>query len=180
MKNKISRTLRAACQKGDLKSVKFHIANNKTNINSKNAAGWFPLGAAAYGGHAEVINYLLKAGARINLRSKCGWTPLYLAAQRGHIEAVELLIENKALLNVLTKLDYNSNDRYSPLHIACERGHSAIVKLLVQAGAKVNLKNGDNETPFDTAVKFRRYKLACYLALNGAKPGVKRDFFAST
>lgn len=174
-KEKIVKTLRAACEKGDLKSVKYHL-KNKPKINKKNAAGFFPLGAAAYGGHPEIVKLLLRYGAHINMRSSCGWTPLYIATQRGHIEVARMLIKKKALLNVLTKPDYNSPDRFSPIHIACERGHFQIVKHLVNAGAKINLKNGNKETPFDIAVKRRRYKLACYLALNGGKPASQKDF----
>ncbi len=173
--DKITKTLRAACEKGDLKSVKYHL-RNKSQVNAKNAAGFFPLGAAAYGGHPDIVQFLLRHGASINMRSRCGWTPLYIAAQRGHNEAAKILINNKALLNVLTKPDYNSPDRFAPINIACSRGHFDIVKYLVKAGANINLKNGNKETPFDVAVKRRRYKLACFLALNGGKPATQKDF----
>jgi len=167
--DKITKTLLAACGKGDLKSVKYHLKNNE-KVNKKNSAGFFPLGGAANSNHPEIAKLLIKYGARINIRSEYGWTPLFIAAHRGHTQVAEILINKGALLNVLTKVGYNSPDRYTPIHIACEKNHFEIVKLLVKAGAMINLKNGNQETPFDIAVKKRRYKLACYLALNGGMP----------
>lgn len=67
--DKIIKTLRAACKKGDLKSVKYHLKND-AKINDKNAAGFFPLGAAAYGGHPEIVKLLLRSGAHINMRAQ--------------------------------------------------------------------------------------------------------------
>ena len=167
--DKITKTLLSACGKGDLKSVKYHLKNN-AKINGKNSVGFFPLGGAANGNHPEIAKLLIKSGAHINMRSVYGWTPLFIAACRGHTQVAEILINKGALLNVLTKSGYQSPDRYAPIHIACEKNHFEIVKLLVKAGAKINLKNGNKETPFDIAVKQRRYKLACYLALNGGRP----------
>ena len=174
-KNKFTKTLNAACKKGDLKTVKFHL-KKKTYVNRKYGSNLFPLGGAVVGGHIEIVKYLLKSGARINMRSKCAWTPLYIAAQRGFTDIANILIKKNALLNVLTDRDYNSPNRFTPLHIACEKGHFEIIKLLVKAGAKINKKNGDGETPFDILVKNESYEIACYLALNGGKPAYKRKF----
>lgn len=48
---------------------------------------------AAMNGHADVLPYLLKAGARINDANKSGYTALMLAARAGHTEVVESLLE---------------------------------------------------------------------------------------
>lgn len=174
-KNKFTKTLNAACKKGDLKSVKFHL-KKKSYVNRKYGSNLFPLGGAVVGGHSDIVKYLLKSGARINMRSKCNWTPLYIASQRGFTDIVKILIKKKALLNVLTNRDYNSPDRFTPLHIACENGQFPIIKLLVEAGAKINKKNGDGETPFDILVRNGNYEIACYLTLNGGRPADKKAF----
>jgi len=179
MKNKvkkITRVLLAACNNGDLESVKFHLKNN-ANVNKKRPSdGFFPLGGAVNCNHSKIVKLLISSGAHINMRSHCNWTPLYIAVDRGFTQIAQILISKGALLNVLTKADYASPDRFAPIHIACEKNHVQIVKLLVKAGAKINLKNGAKETAFDVAVKKRKYKLACYLALNGGKPASQKDF----
>ena len=50
-----------------------------------------PLHAAAYGGHAEAIAALLRAGADVGAKAYDGRTPLALAQVLKHEQAAELL-----------------------------------------------------------------------------------------
>ena len=61
-----------------------------------NFYGWAPLAYAAYNGHLEIVDYLLKRGAEINAKTQNGSTALFFAARFGHIEVVKLLLRNKA------------------------------------------------------------------------------------
>jgi len=52
----------------------------------------WPINQAAYGGHAEVVDLLLRAGARAHLPEGEGQTALTTAAERGHLQVVRLLL----------------------------------------------------------------------------------------
>ena len=56
--------------------------------------GWAPLHAAAYCGHADVVQALLAKGAepRAAVLPE-GWTALHMAAQFGAVEAVQALVQ---------------------------------------------------------------------------------------
>jgi ankyrin repeat protein len=61
-----------------------------------NFYGWPPLAYAAYNGHAEIVDYLLKHRAEIDATTANGSTALFFAARHGHREVVELLLKYKA------------------------------------------------------------------------------------
>lgn len=61
-----------------------------------NFYGWPPLSYAAYNGHLEVVDYLLKHGAEVNATTENGSSALFFAARFGHIEVIRLLLKNQA------------------------------------------------------------------------------------
>ncbi|OTF69951.1 oxysterol-binding protein-related protein 1-like protein, partial [Euroglyphus maynei] len=58
--------------------------------------GWSPLHLAAYFGHYEVVEILLKNGADINIQNEEGDTPLHKAAYTGRENIVILLLAHQA------------------------------------------------------------------------------------
>ena len=80
-----------AAFKGNLSYVKL-LVDAGADVN---LYGWPPLAYAAYNGHAQIVDYLLKRGARIDATTENGSSALFFAARFGHIEVVELLL-NKA------------------------------------------------------------------------------------
>ena len=56
--------------------------------------GWPPLTYAAYNGHTDVADYLLKHGAKVDAKTQNGSTALFFAARFGHIEVIKLLLNN--------------------------------------------------------------------------------------
>jgi hypothetical protein len=85
---------------------------------------------AAWDGHADVLNVLLKAGADINRAcSDDYWAPLHAAAQNGNRECVEILINSGADVNM-------KDDEETAVDLAAEYGYEDIVKILRDAGGR--------------------------------------------
>ena len=61
-----------------------------------NSYGWSPLIYAAFNGHTDIVNFLLKQGAEIDALSPNGSTALFFAARHGHEEVAISLLKNKA------------------------------------------------------------------------------------
>jgi hypothetical protein len=81
-----------AAEKGDLETIKKHIAA-KTDINSQDGRdGETPLHRAISRGQTEVVKLLIEGGADVNLgRKKDGETPLAMAESRERDEIAQLL-----------------------------------------------------------------------------------------
>jgi len=81
------------------------------------------MSAAASGGHTQIVRILLAAGANIHNRED---NALSSAAMNGHIETVRCLIDAGA--DVHASAD-------APLCLAASRGHVAVARILIAAGA---------------------------------------------
>ncbi len=108
-----------------------------------------PLHFAAYNGHAEVLELLLKDGANVDERNANNSTPLHFAAQEGHVKAVELLLKH----NADTSLQSDVNGGYTALHFAADEGHVEVVELLIEKGANIDARNNDGYKPIHLAAK---------------------------
>ena len=113
--------------------------------NPDNDIGSTPLMIAARNNHLEVVEYLVKNGAKVNQAKENGSTPLYIAAQEGHLEVVEYLVGQGA------KVDQVVQDNWTPLHIAAENGFQEVVEYLVKNGAKVDQAKENGSTPRNRA-----------------------------
>ncbi|KAM3955120.1 nuclear factor NF-kappa-B p105 subunit [Aphomia sociella] len=115
---------------------------------------------AVLSGNTEVVNLMIKQGARVNYDcpelSKP--SPLDLAILKGDVPIVQMLLAAGAQVNA------SSSVIGSPLHVACSDNISCrkeIVKILLESGADPNLKvyNDEDATQLRPA-------LAEYLASN--------------
>lgn len=66
------------------------------NVDEINASGSTPLACAAFHGHTDIIEELLKCGATVNKRALYDNTPLFVAARQGNKDAVLVLLKHKA------------------------------------------------------------------------------------
>lgn len=116
---------------------------------------------AVLSGNPEVVNLLIKQGARVNYEcpelSKP--SPLDLAILKGDVSMLHMLLQAGAQVNA------SSSVIGSPLHVACSdsiTNRKEIVKILLESGADPNLKvyNDEDATQLRPA-------LAEYLASNG-------------
>lgn len=91
--------------------------------------GDLPLCGAACGGHAEVVEALLAAGAEPDLSEEFGFTALRWAAGLGHARVVEILLAHGA------DPDLPGPHGEVPLLVAARRGSVHTVRALLRHGA---------------------------------------------
>jgi hypothetical protein len=122
--------------------------------------------AAAEGNIKRVKQHLVE-GVDVNAIFKDSWTPLHMAAEGGHREMVDLLIAKGADINATAGA--GDGVGWTPLHMAAEGGHKKVVELLILKGADINVKNGDDRTPLDDAIKHKNAEIADILRKHGGK-----------
>jgi ankyrin repeat protein len=116
-------------------------------VNSFSTDGYMPLGLAAYFGHADVVEFLLAAGADPNehTRNETLATPLHSAVARGDMKSVQLLLEHGADVNA------TQQNGFTPLHSAALNGDREIINLLLARGADQSAKSEDGKAAKDMA-----------------------------
>ena len=163
-----------AAEKGNLIGVQTEL-DKGVDVNAKREDGSTPLHGAAEGGHGEIVELLITAGAdlhatTVSMLGGGGWIPLHSAARQGHRGIVELLIEMGT--------DVNTRDSAgkSTLHDAVLEGHKGIVELLINKGADLNAKSGYYGTPLHVAGSIGHKEIAELLIANGADLNVQDGF----
>ena len=121
-----------ALREPSLKVAQVLVEWPKTDVNILNAKDESLLMLAAFKGHQQLAEKLVKRGADVN---KTGWAPLHYAASSGHLPIIAMLIENSAYI------DAESPNGTTPLMMAAMYGTLEAVKLLLQEGADPTLKN---------------------------------------
>jgi len=159
-----------AAATGKMVHVISNLARKPELVNAYSDDGFQPLGLAAYFGHKEVADYLIKAGADLNSRSRNDLevTPLQSAVAGGHLEVVRLLLEAGANPNV------QDRGGYTPLHVAAQNGDAEIVHSLLFGGADMEACSKKKEFPLDLALKSGNKEVADLL-----NAGITRRFRGS-
>ena len=89
------------------------------HVTTMNTEGWTDLHHAAYGGHREVVEELISAGADVNARNGSDRTPLHAAAHGNKPGVVEMLLVAGA------DVDARGEFGQTPLHVAAGLGLGA-------------------------------------------------------
>lgn len=74
-------------------------SSTMNTLELPNRKGLTPLHHAVHGGHLDVVDLLLEAGANASATANEGWVPLLIAAYRGHLEVVKMLIDTGVDVN---------------------------------------------------------------------------------
>jgi ankyrin repeat protein len=150
---------------------------------------------AAYGGHIEVVKFLIHAGADVSAFDFPGLTALHWAAYKGHKDIAALLLENganpsslpyhlmdtlrdptaKGSMGLTAMLDRTNDDgsllfgKVPPLHWAVAGGHADIVRQLLDWGADLHMEGlGTPHTALETAADRGKEELIKLLMNAGA------------
>ena len=102
-----------SAKKGDIESIKQHIAFG-TDLNSKGSSrDETALIIAACQGHYEVVKLLVSEGADLNIQNDEGVTAQFCAVFFGQLEIVEILSDAGADPNIINSLDLTAMDLVS-------------------------------------------------------------------
>jgi ankyrin repeat protein len=138
--------------KGEVTAVG-QLLQEGTPPNGAASGGWTALHRAAYGGHRQIAQVLLDAGADLNAKDKQGFTPLHWAVYESLLlpEAQEV-----AKLLVVRGADVNARDREgsTPLFWALWVGNRNLADFLLAHGADPAIRGKGNLTSQEMA---RRY-----------------------
>ena len=131
-----------------------------------------PLHSASFGGHLQVVRYLLQHGVNVNVRDSENDTPLLLASFKGHLDVVQCLLEHGADINLL------DNYHAAPLTWATFHGHVNVVRLLLEHNAETNPQDVDGYTPLHDVVRGDRFnaersQIVRLLLKHGANPNAR-------
>uniref|UniRef100_A0A0B7A2V3 Protein kinase domain-containing protein n=1 Tax=Arion vulgaris TaxID=1028688 RepID=A0A0B7A2V3_9EUPU len=130
-------------REGNAFNVRVWLDNTENDLNKGDDHRFSLLHWAAREGRDNIVDMLIKRGARINATNMGDDTPIHLAAAHGHREVVLMLLQNKANVNSINE---HGN---TPLHYACFWGYDQITEDLVNNGALVNMANKFDEVPLD-------------------------------
>ena len=101
---------------------------------------------AANGGHLDVVEALLEAGADSNQFPPDNWSALTAAVANNHQEVARRLLAAGA--------DPDGGQGLGPLDQAIMNGNLDLVQLLLEAGADVNRRGSGGKTPLIDAILF--------------------------
>ena len=99
--SEINTKLFSAARDGDIRSIKIMIATKEFDVNFQNPSdGRAILHVAAYYGHRNLCEFLLKAGANHALLDNLGFSAQGLAVISGHVDTLKLFARTGSLLAI--------------------------------------------------------------------------------
>ncbi|GFN83966.1 hypothetical protein PoB_001047200 [Plakobranchus ocellatus] len=130
-------------REGNAFNVRVWLDNTENDLNKGDDHRFSLLHWAAREGRDNIVDMLIKRGARINATNMGDDTPIHLAAAHGHRDVTLMLLHNKANVNAINE---HGN---TPLHYACFWGYDQIAEDLVNNGALVSVANKCDDVPLD-------------------------------
>jgi ankyrin repeat protein len=131
---------------------------------------------AAESGCTEIMNYLIRHGAKLDLPTEeqtVGNGALHRAARRGHPGIIRLLLQHGIQVNNGTlKLD-RFRTRHTMLCDAARHGNLECVQILLQNGVGLDARCGVGHTALLEAAEWYRDEVVQYLLSQGADVNVQ-------
>ena len=144
---------------GALMLLKYNPDVNKCDSKQRS-----PLYAATDFHAIEVVQRLLKLGAKSDIPDINGLTPIQMACQRGYNEILKLMVEaDPHVLEVQTKME-------EPLIFVAIVTSSSTLQILLQAGANPNVRHPNQLTPLHEVCRLGNLAMLQQLLTYGADP----------
>ena len=148
--------LRKAATRGNMELVKMLLEkiDSDSAINEKDVGlEQTALHVAAYNGHRDVVEILLKAGADVKSMDKDGKTPIDLCSQGWAKNAAETA---EATLLLLLDQDFEAlTDRNGLLCMAAVKGSTKVIEKLIEQGTDPYQKDEHGWTPLVLARQYQ-------------------------
>ena len=160
--------------RGDRTAIRAAVAR-KADVNVPQVDGSTALHWAVERDDVEMVDLLIRGGARITAKTREGVTPLQLAATNGSAAMIDRLLKAGAKVNEpLTQV------RDTALMMAARTGTAAAVRVLLEAGADVNAKETwGGTTALMWAVSEGHADAARMLIAAGADVNAKSNYVAA-
>lgn len=140
------------------------LIQQKVDVSAADATGETPLHWAAHLSEIEIVQLLLRGGAKANVKNVYGVTPLALACVNAHPGIVEALLKSGADPNIA------SVSEETPLMIAARTGNVDVVKALVEARAALDAHEKTGQTALMWAAAEGHADVVTLLLASGADP----------
>jgi ankyrin repeat protein len=155
-----------AVMRGDTAAVRALI-QKKADVNAAQDDGATALHWAVYRDNVEVVDLLLRAGAK-STANREGMTPLAMAALYGNPQIVDRLLKAGADAKSL------GPNGETMVMFAARNGNPDVIRLLVEAGANVNAREPlRGTTALMWAVEQRHPEAVAVLLKSGADPAAR-------
>jgi ankyrin repeat protein len=115
-------------------------------VNTRSPDGFTPLHLAAFFGHADVAEILVRAGAAVNAESENGARLAPLNSAAAGRDAQAALAIALLLLGHGADPNHTQTGGYTPLHSAAANGNTELVHALLNSGADRNRRSADGLT----------------------------------
>lgn len=153
---------------GDIKKT-HEILKNEIDPNL-NENGYTPLTVAlTKTNNIDMIELLLRYGAKPNMPNSYGLTPLVKSSACGYSEIVEMLLDHGANPN-------SFSNGYSALIEASYHGYCDIIEILLNYGADINITNNRYETSLIAAVGNEHIDVIKLLIKKGINPLITNNY----
>lgn len=157
---------------GNIKGLQEIQQDSKEDaIKVKTASGCTLLHYAVASGKLNIVQWLLKEGAKIEETDDFGLTALSCAASKGHLEIVKWLLEKGG-----ASIDERTRRGLTVLLCAASKGQIEVVKwLLEEGGAKIDEKDNEENTSLLFAAMNGELETVQWLLEHGASLQEKNE-----